>query len=179
MIVAASLAQWSAFFMMAAGAAATLTGLMFVAVTLITGREQRTEELHEGVSTFSTPTVVHFGAAFLVSAVLSMPWASLRGPFIVLMLGGLAGAIHMARVFHRTRRITTYDPDFEDWVWYTIVPFLVYVTLFIGAAVLPFATAGALFVLAGAVLALIFVGIHNAWDVVTFIAIYRPPGSRT
>jgi hypothetical protein len=60
-------------------------------------------------------------------------------------------------------------------VWYTILPFVAYGAICAGAIGLAVAPRQALFALAGAVLLLIFIGIRNAWDVVTFLAI--GPGS--
>lgn len=42
---------------------------MFVVITLLTGKE-RPEGTEDGIATFNTPTVMHFAAALLVSAVL-------------------------------------------------------------------------------------------------------------
>ncbi|MGH7728579.1 MAG: hypothetical protein ACREM2_07310 [Vulcanimicrobiaceae bacterium] len=65
-------APWSSFYAMTGSSAAALTGLMFVVITLVTG-EDRSRPSLEGISIFSTPTVLHFGSALLVSAVLNVP----------------------------------------------------------------------------------------------------------
>jgi len=44
-----------------------------------------------------------------------------------------------------------------------------------GAIALPGAPVTALFALGGGVISLIFVGIRNAWDIVTFLALRTPP----
>jgi hypothetical protein len=49
---------------------------MFVVITLVTGKE-RPEGTEEGIAMFNTPTVMHFAAALLVSAVLIVPCRSL------------------------------------------------------------------------------------------------------
>jgi hypothetical protein len=56
-------------------------------------------------------------------------------------------------------------------MWYTILPLLAYGALVAGAIALNAIPRGALFVLAGGVLSLIFIGIRNSWDVVTFLAV--------
>ena len=68
-----------------------------------------------------------------------------------------------------TRRVRTYAPDAEDWIWYTILPFVAYGGLVVAAILLRAHPVEVLFGIAGCALLLIFVGIHNAWDVVTFI----------
>ncbi len=168
------LTAWSNFYVMTGSSAAALTGLMFVMITLVT-RTQRAEEMRAGISTFSTPTVMHFAATLLVSAVLIAPWRSLVHVGVVVALIGLSGVTYILRVMHRTRRLklTAYTADVEDWIWYTILPFVAYGTISAGAIALAAAPVPALFILAGGVVLLIFIGIRNAWDIVTYIAIER------
>jgi hypothetical protein len=164
------LTPWLSFYVMAGSSAAALTGLMFVVTTLVAGSERRRRS-RDGISTFSTPTVVHFCAALLVSAILSAPWRSLLAPATLLGLGGLYGVIHVLAVIYRASRLTGYTPDLEDWVWYTILPFVSYAAILGGAITLPVTPLDALFALAGGVILLVFIGIHNAWDIVTFLVI--------
>ena len=58
------LVPWAPFYQMIGTAAASLTGLMFVAVTLVLRIRARQPGL--GISTFSTPTIVHFGSAIAI-----------------------------------------------------------------------------------------------------------------
>ena len=173
---ASVLTPWSNFYIMTGSSAGALTGLMFVVITLVTGIE-RSQRTRDGISTFSTPTVAHFGAALLVSAVLSAPWRSLVYPATLLGLAGLYAVVYVLRVWYLTRRFTAYRPDLEDWVWYTILPLVAYGAILVGAIVLPAIPVGALFALAAGVVLLIFIGIRNAWDIVTYIAIEGPDKS--
>ena len=169
----ALLTEWSNFYVMAGSSAAALTGLMFVVITLVT-RVERAEEAHAGISTFSTPTVMHFAGALLVSALLLAPWRSLVHPGVVVALIGLYGVVYILRVMHGTRRLTSYRADLEDWIWFTILPFVAYGAISAGAIALAGAPVRALFVIAGGVVLLIFIGIRNAWDVVTYLMTRRP-----
>lgn len=164
------LGTWLTFYAMTGASAATLTGLMFVVVTLV-ARDERLEGRHDGFSTFSTPTVVHFGAVLLISAVLLAPWPTFAGPLLLVGLGGLAGIIHMSRVMWRTKRLSSYAADADDWIWYVVVPLGAYVALLVGAFVMAVAPSAAMFVIGGAVVVLIFTGIRNSWDVVTYITV--------
>ena len=167
------LTAWASFYVMTGSSAAALTGLMFVVISLVTGKE-RAEGTHDGIATFSTPTVMHFAAALLVSAVLIAPWRSLVHAAVVAALIGLYGVVYILRVMYRTRRLTVYTADFEDWTWYTILPFVAYGAISAGAIALAAVPVQALFILAGGVVLLIFIGIRNAWDIVTYLAIKRP-----
>jgi hypothetical protein len=169
------LTPWSNFYVMAGSSAAALTGLMFVVITLV-GAEERSTRNRDGISTFSTPTVVHFCAALFVAAALSAPWRSPGQAAVPVGVAGILGVCYLLRVTYLTRRITVYTPDVEDWVWYTVLPLVAYGTLAGCAIALAFAPADTLFVVAGSVLLLIFIGIRNAWDVVTYLAIGGPRG---
>jgi hypothetical protein len=170
------LTPWSNFYVIAGSSAGALTGLMFVVITLIADRRAQST-MHDGVSIYSTPTVVHFCTALFVSAVLCAPWHALLPAGIVLGLTGLSGIAYILYLTHRARQLEDYTPDFEDWAWYTSLPLLSYATIAAVALLFLFVPRGALFALGGATLLLISIGIHNAWDIVTFITI-DPRGRR-
>jgi hypothetical protein len=167
------LASWSSFYVMTGSSAAALTGLMFVVITLVMGIERRTRS-EAGISTFSTPTVVHFGAALFVSATLAAPWERLGYVDVLMGLTGFCGIVYVLRLAHRTRSLDGYVADLEDWVWYDILPLIAYGAIFVGATVLAVVPRVALFAIAGGTLFLIFIGIRNAWDIVTYLAIGLP-----
>jgi len=77
-------------------------------------------------------------------------------------------------VMHRTKHLTLYNADLEDWIWYTLFPIVAYCAILVGGILLASIPQQALFVLAGGTTLLIFIGIRNAWDTVTFIAIGGP-----
>lgn len=162
------LSAWNSFYVMIGSSAAALTGLMFVVITLVRDNKQRTSE--DGISTFSTPTVVHFCCALFSSALMTAPFRSLVPIAIISGLVGAGGILYAAHIARRTTRLQTYRPDVEDWAWNVLLPFVAYATLVVGAIAMHTAAARALFAPAAAVALLIFVGIHNAWDVVTFLA---------
>jgi uncharacterized membrane protein YuzA (DUF378 family) len=171
------LAAWSNFYVIVGSSSAALTGLTFVVITLIAGERSASSE--EGIATFTSPTVVHFCVPFVVSTVLSAPWTSLTYAGTIVGLAGLYGAVYVARATRRTARFREYQVDVEDWTWYSILPFISYCALIAVPIVLPTAPANALFALAGATVLLILVGIHNAWDVTTYLVVHpqQPSGS--
>jgi hypothetical protein len=81
--------------------------------------------------------------------------------------------IYVVIVLRRVRRQGGYQPVLEDWLWYTVFPLVSYTALVVAAIVLPGNPALALFVIAAATVLLLFIGIHNAWDTVTYIVIER------
>ena len=165
------LPTWYNFYVLIGSAAATLTGLMFVVATLIAGVRVRVPSPSEAFATFNTPNVVHFCAALLVAAILSAPWQALWPAGLLLGLSGLGGVSYVVIVLRRARRQTDYQPVLEDWLWHTVFPLVSYTALVVAAILLPGHPAPALFVIAAATVLLLFIGIHNAWDNVTYIAI--------
>jgi hypothetical protein len=168
---AASLfAAWANFYVIIGSSAAALTGLQFVVIAL--GSEMRSAGTSE-VSAFGTPTVVHFCAVLLIGAILSMPWQAVTSAALALGACGVAGIVYVLIVMRRTRRTTRYAPVLEDWLWHCTFPFIAYAALLAAALLLRRDPAHCLFVIAATALLLLFIGIHNAWDAVTYIALQK------
>ena len=165
------LAAWQNFYVIIGSAAATLTGLLFVVITLVSGR---VSSPWSGVRVFSTPNVMHFGAALLIAALLSAPWPALWPAGLLVGLAGLGGVIYVFIVLWEVHhRLVSYQLVLSDWLWYTLLPLIAYTALLVAGILLPLSAALALFVIAAGTLLLVFMGIRNAWDVVTYMAIER------
>jgi hypothetical protein len=165
------LASWETFYVIIGTAAATLTGLMFVVVTLIASSRLRVSSPGEAFAAFNTPSVVHFGAALLIAAILSAPWQAIWYVSLLLALLGLAGISYVVIVLRRARHQHDYQPVLEDWIWHTICPLIAYAVLLVAALLLSVDPTLILFFIGAAVVLLLFIGIHNAWDNVTYIAL--------
>lgn len=161
------LTAWENFYVIVGSSAAALTGLQFVVITLIAG--SRSPGQSGAIGAFGTPTVVHFCLALLIAAVVSAPWQTLSNAAVPLGLTGLGGLGYVVIVLRRARRQTEYKPVLEDWLWHIIFPILAYAALVIAAVVLPDNPLPALFITGAVALLLLFVGIHNAWDTVTYL----------
>ena len=164
---------WESFYVIVGSSAAALTGLQFVVIALVADTRGRSSA--ETIDAFGTPTVVHFCAALLVSAVLSAPWHTIASAGVILGIAGIAGIVYCVLVARRAKRQTGYEPVFEDWLWHAALPFVAYAMLLIAALSLKLHVTGALFAIAAVALLLLFVGIHNAWDSVTFIVSTQMP----
>ncbi len=167
-----SLTAWENFYVIIGGAAAALTGLMFVVITLVAGLRSRSTD---GVSAFSTPTVVHFAVALLIAALLSAPWTALAQIAVALGLVSIGGLIYVGIVTRRLLRVAAYRPVLEDWLGHAIAPFVAYAALLVAAILLPSNATPALFLVAAVTVLLVFDGIHNAWDIVTYLALELVP----
>jgi hypothetical protein len=71
------------------------------------------------------------------------------------------------------RHRLSYQPVLSDWLWYAVLPLVSCAALVVVAIVLPSHTVPALFVIAGVTMLLLFIGIRNAWDVVTYTTFKR------
>ena len=165
----AELAKWQSYYVIIGSSGAALIGIQFVVLALIANLRLRSTT--ESVAAFGTPTVVHFGGALLVSAIMSAPWPSLVPLAVALVLSGVGGLGYGIIVIHRARRQTVYAPGRADWVWYAILPGCLYVVLALAAWLLHGGTQLALFGIGGAALGLLLLGIHNAWDTVAYIVV--------
>ncbi len=169
-----SLTAWENFYVIVGSSAGALTGLLFVAVTLVAQLQMRGSS--RGIDAFSTPTVVQFGAVLLISAMLSAPWPSLLPAALLLGLGGLVGVVYTLIVVRRQHRLdsyTRYTPVPEDWLWYAVLPLVAYTALLPAALLLLSSPDLALFAIGGVMGLLLFIGIRNAWDIVTWVAVGR------
>jgi len=162
----AELAQWDSFYVIVGSAAGALIGLQFVVMTLIA--ERPLLRVAEGAAAFGTPTVVYFSATLLLSAVLRVPWPNITAVAVASLVIGLFGIAYSAIVFRRMRQQTAYRPDAEDWFYFAGLPFAGYVVLTVSAAGMLYRNGVALFGIGAAALILLFTGIHNAWDTVTY-----------
>ena len=163
------LVAWESFYVIVGSSGAALTGLQFVVMALIAESSRRSSGRE--ISAFGTPTVIHFCAVLLVSAIVSAPWHSLSSVAFALGACGFAGVAYGVIVIRRARRQTGYRPVFEDWLWHAVLPLIAYALVLIAASLLPRYPQRPLFVVALAALLLLFIGIHNAWDTITYFAI--------
>ena len=167
------LINWQNFYMIIGTAAATLTGLMFVATTLIAGIDAHLSTLNAAVSAYNTPTVVHFGTVLLLAGVLSAPWQTYSSVSLLLGLLGLGMVCYSIIVLRRMWRVPHYQSTLEDLLWYMAFPLLANVSLIVAAFVLSENPEPALYIVGAALILLLLVGIRNAWDMVTFLAVER------
>jgi len=86
------LGEWDSFYLIVGGAAGALIGLQFVVMTLIA--ERPSPMIAVAGPLFSTPTIIHFSATLLVSAVLRAPWPGVRAAAFACSPVGLCGLIY-------------------------------------------------------------------------------------
>jgi hypothetical protein len=170
------LAGWENFYVIVGSSAGALIGLQFVVITLISNIPLGPNQEQAGAA-FATPTIVHFCFALLLAGVQTAPW---RGIFPVMVIWGalgFAGMVYEIIVAWRMRAQTAYRPVFEDWLFHVLLPFAAYAATVIAAFLARVNISTALFTTAGAVLLILFIGIHNAWDTVTWHVFTKRQGA--
>jgi len=171
-----ALHEWEGFYVIVGSSAAALTGLMFVVVAL--GAERRKLSA-DSLDAFATPTVVHFCAALLVGAFVTMPRQTLGSLATCLLVASVVGLAYTLSTTVRARRQKSYDPVLEDWIFHVILPLLAYASLLLAALALRREAEWSLYGVAAAALLLLFIGIHNAWDAAAWIATSPVPPPET
>jgi hypothetical protein len=104
----------------------------------------------------------------LLSAALSAPWRDVGKVAVFCGLLGLGGLVYATIVARRLRVPTAYLPVFEGWLFHALLPFPAYLKLAASASVARAQAHEALFGVAAAALLLLFIGIHNSCDAVTY-----------
>lgn len=160
-------AGWENFYVIVGSSAGALIGLQFVVITLIADRTNSRIDPQAG-SAFATPSVIHFGVVLLLAAILTAPWNTVTTPALIWGLIGLCGVIYTVIIALRLRKQTSYQPVFEDWLFHVLLPLIAYGTLAISALTVQSQTRSVSFLVGAASLLFLFVGIHNAWDAVTY-----------
>ena len=164
------LSTWSSFYIMIGSSAAALTGLMFVVITLVT-RDEDAARSRDGVSTYSTPTVVHFCIALVVAVYMSSPGQTATSIGIGNGILGVVGLLYVADAMRAAGGLREYQPVGSDWLWHGGCPILAYTIFLVVAVVICTGhVAGGLKLLAADTMFILLTAIHNAWDAATWVA---------
>jgi len=114
----------------------------------------------------------------LLSAANCAPWPGIAGVAILWGVLGLAGLVYVVTVARHMRLQKTYSPQLEDRLCHVLLPLAAYATLVGSACSARLNVGGALFGVGAASLLLLFVGIHNAWDAVTYHVFVKKRGQQ-
>ena len=157
---------WENFYVIVGSSAGALIGLQFVVITLIADRPIK--GMAQASGAFASPSVVHFAVVLLLSAIVSAPWNDMAIVALLWGLLGICGVVYTAIIVVRMRRQTAYQPVFEDWMFHFLLPLIAYAVLVVSAYLAQSHARPAMFFVGAASLLLLFIGIHNAWDAVTY-----------
>ncbi|MDB4906106.1 MAG: hypothetical protein JWO05_890 [Gemmatimonadetes bacterium] len=169
-----TLSSWANFYLITGTAAAALTGLQFIVQTLLASNALSAvggDDPEGGIAAFGTPTVVHFSLSLVISAVMCAPWSAYGGLRLALGVLGMGALAYSAIVLRRARKQDSYAPTAYDWTSHVVLPATANTGILAAALFLRVGSTWPLVVTALATLLLLCVGIHNAWDTVTYLTI--------
>jgi hypothetical protein len=153
---------WDNFYVILGSAAAALLGITFVVIALISERRANPA----GMAGYITPTIVHFATVLGLSCFVSVPHQNVIGLSIGFGAAATGLLIYTGVISSNMRRFAhQYVPVLEDWIWHVIMPAVVYCLLLAMAFFLWHEPRESMYGIAAALLLLLFVGIHNSWDV--------------
>jgi len=162
------LTGWDNFNVIVGSSAGALIGLQFILLTLIASRPHH--QSRDAGAAFGTPTVVHFSVVLLLAAIGSMPWKGLSALITLWGLTSVVGMFYSFRVARNMKSQKIYHPVLEDWAFHAILPFTSYVLMAVAAVTALFSSQCSSFIGGAAMLILLFTGVHNAWDAVSYSA---------
>jgi hypothetical protein len=167
---------WQNFYFMAGGAAATLLGLMFVALSM--GTHLITDEVRAEIDTFTSPSIFYFVSVLLVACVMLYPMISAVVLGVLLLLGGVFGLVWTAPRVRLLILAARKHQDFgvADWLGQIILPGFTYPLILITG--LCFVVNQPLVAFGGVWLATIWLlvcAIYNSWSLVVWIIMQRNP----
>ena len=158
---------WHEFYLLIGTAGVTLTGLLFVVVSL--GPRVIADRQATGVRAFVSPNAVYFTTALVVSAVLMIPDLPAMAIGAFLCFGAIASLGYLAytRVHHHWRQNKL---SLLDWIWFVALPIAAYVLLLLSGIGFLLQAVLSMHGVAVALILLLVIGIRNAWDLVIWIS---------
>lgn len=174
---ATAIGRWETFYVIVGSSGGALTGLLFVVVALAADRIRAGTS--QGLSAFTSPSLFHFCIVLFMSAAVVMPHAGLGGLAVILVGSALVGGTVTLLAIIRIAKFEHYRPVAEDWIWHGAIPTVAYIGLLVAGIMLRGSTDTAMSIVGAASLGLLFVGVHNAWDVAIYSALYMPRNQET
>jgi hypothetical protein len=165
----ATVQSWHDFYLLTGGAAATLTGLMFVAVTFGAGLVSKANATT--VRAFLDPPVSHFVHVIVTACVVVMPTMTGR-VFGALLLAGvvlrLASLVWVYRQYREAHRLHG-DMELSDWTMGIVLPALAFVVLSVAAIGFLTGLHAWFSPVGGATLGVLIIGVRSAWELMLWL----------
>ncbi len=158
---------WQSFYEVTGEAAATLTGLLFVVVSFMSGREA--SKTVQGVKLFMSPKVFHLVSVLVISALALVPEGEAGAAIMAMTTWAALGLIYAVVVAARIHAAPE-PAHWSDFWWYGVAPAVAFVALTAATASAWASWPHAAGLVALCLMTLLVVTIRNAWDLVTWLA---------
>ena len=168
--LSAALQPWQNFYMLTAAAAATLTGLMFIAVTF--GESLVTKETTSTARAFLDPIFMHFVQVLFVGCLLTIPTLTHAVLGAVLVTLGGFRLVSLRWVFQRyiAAQRKAGDIEVSDWLTGIVLPILLHGLLIASGIGFLRREGASLTGLAVTSLGVLLLGIYSAWELLVWMA---------
>jgi hypothetical protein len=169
--------SWWNFFYLCGSAAATLTGLMFIAVPLGSALIRK-DNLAE-VNLFLSPLCFHFLHVFFLCCMTAVPRAN---PWLIGVAAIVSASLRLTTmpknysVLRELAQKEDSDIDRSDWMKLVVLPITIYLSFIAAGIGFLSGKAWAVPVLAASCLVLLLVSARGAWDTLVTIAVMMPSG---
>src|SRR5690348_8652785 len=172
MIPSQALRDWQNFYLLTGTAAATLVGLLFIAVSISAGIDLSGRQAADALRTFVTPILMYYFQVLLVSCIALIPLqSSLLLSGVLVILGSINIALTL-KVFWRMLVLHREVMDLLHWLWHGLLPLIAGI-LFAGTA-LGFLWGGSLALAGLSIVNLLClaIGLRNSWALTTWLILH-------
>lgn len=162
--------SWQNFYLLTGTGAATLTGLMFIAVTF--GSSLVTKKSETMARAFTNPTFNHFVQILLIACLLTVPTMTSTVLGFLLVVLGMMRLVPLFGVYKQLKRAHEVSGDLEmsDWLFHVVFPLLSYILLLITGIGFGLGRPEAFNGLAIFTFSLLTLGIQGAWELLVWMA---------
>jgi hypothetical protein len=164
------MAAWANFYILTGGAAATLIGLMFIAITF--GSKLVTQDTVAMVRSILSPITLHFAQTFLIACAALMPTNNHLIVGIVAIASTLIRLLRMPSLIKQMRKAMVERKTIEtsDWILSVAIPVILYLFLISSAVAFLMAAEWSYFGIGLSVISLLTIGIVSSWDMLLWMA---------
>ncbi len=163
-----ALGRWMNFYMLVGAAAATLIGLLFVVISLVTGGAAKPTAIDAAkgramIRTYLTPTVLYFATVLCLAALLTFPDHTRFSAALCICVVGVLGLLYSSSTLLNDGTRGYYKR--LDLINYQGLPFLAYGLLILSGILLLHDARYSLTLAASDMLLLLALGIRNSWAI--------------
>ncbi len=164
--------DWQNFYILTGTAAATLIGLLFVAISI--GGYIPEKEARAYTRTFVEPTLINYAQVLFFSCLAIMPLQNALIFRIAIAILGVINVFFAFKVLWRVRVVHHNDGeiDRDHWLWHVVLPGIAGLLFLGGAFGLFYDQQLALLIAACAELFCIAIGLHNTWTLMIWLTVH-------
>ena len=169
--------NWQNFYMLTGAAAATLIGLLFVAISISVGTNLSIERARNSLRTFVNPILVYYVQAFAISCLMVMPLQNITIPGFVIAVPGIINVFLALKICWRILVLHRDEMDLAHWIWHFLLPLLVGLLLIAIAIGFFYDVQIAVLGLAIADLLCLTIGLRNTWVLTLWLILHQARNS--